>query len=123
MVGNDIGISDYNVANTYPINLGTTAAVYLVEGNQINLTQAPTGTVIGSNSQGLWAAGTIYEWANTLQNTNGTAYGICCQTPGFQAGEVHMGVSQGAHWNSPLQTSSMDEMSFGGFIETALRLR
>jgi hypothetical protein len=115
VVGNDIGISDYNVANTYPINLGTTAAVYLVEGNQINLTQAPTGTVIGSNSQGAFGPqGTMYEWANTLQNTNGTVFGICCQTPGFQAGEVHMGVSQGAHWNSPLQTSSMDEMSFGG---------
>ena len=51
VVGNDIGISDYNVANTYPINLGTTAAVYLVEGNQINLTQAPTGTVIGSTAK------------------------------------------------------------------------
>ncbi|MFL6308105.1 MAG: beta strand repeat-containing protein [Candidatus Sulfotelmatobacter sp.] len=115
VVGNDIGISDYNVANTYPINLGTTAAVYLVEGNQINLTQAPTGTVIGSNSQGAFGPqGTIYEWANTLQNTNGTVFGVCCQTPGFQAGEVHMGMAQGAHWNSPLQTSSMDEMSFGG---------
>jgi hypothetical protein len=115
VVGNDIGISDYNAANTFPINLGTTAAVYLVEGNQINLTQAPTGTVIGSNSQGAFGPqGTMYEWANTLQNTNGTVFGICCQTPGFQAGEVHMGVAQGAHWNSPLQTSSMDEMSFGG---------
>ena len=115
VVGNDIGVSDYNAATTYPINLGTTAAVYLVEGNQINLTQAPTGPVIGSNSQGAFGPqGTIYEWANTLQNTNGTIFGICCQTPGFQAGEVHMGVSQGAHWNTPLQTSSMDEMSFGG---------
>lgn len=118
VIGNDIGVSDYNAASTYPINLGTTAGVYLVEGNQINLMQAPASTVIGSNSQGTFGPqGTMYEWANTLQNTNGTAFGICCQTPGFQSGEVHMGASQGAHWNSPLRTSSMDEMSFAGLYK------
>lgn len=115
LVGNDIGISDYNVANTYPINLGVTAGVHLVEGNQINLMQAPTGTVIGSKSGGTWGPqGSMYEWANTLQNTNGTEHGICCQTPGYQGGEVHMGAATAAHSNSPLQRSSMDEMSYAG---------
>ena len=115
VVGNDIGVSDYNAANTFPINLGSTSGVYVVQGNQINLTQTPTTTVIGSKSQGSFGPlGTIYEWANTLQNTNGTLLGICCQTPGFQSGELHVGVAQGAHWNSPAQTSSLDEVSFGG---------
>jgi hypothetical protein len=83
VIGNDIGISDYDVANTYPVNLGTTAAAYLVEGNQIHLNQVPTTHVIGSKSQGTYGPlGTMYEWGNTLQNTNGTALGICCQTPG-----------------------------------------
>jgi hypothetical protein len=118
VIGNDIGISDYDVANTYPVNLGTTAAAYLVEGNQIHLNQVPTTHVIGSKSQGTYGPlGTMYEWGNTLQNTNGTALGICCQTPGFQAGEVHMGTSQYAHSNSPLRTSSMDDLSFSGLFK------
>jgi hypothetical protein len=118
VIGNDVGISDYNAANTYPINLGTTAAVYLVEGNQINLSQTPTTHVIGSKSQGSFGPmGTMYEWANTLQNTNGTALGICCQNPGFQAGEVHMGAALAAHGNWPLQASSMDQLSFAGLYK------
>lgn len=110
VVGNDIGVSDYDVANTYPINLGTTWAPYLVEGNQIALAQAPAGSVIGSKSQGTSGpVGTMYEWANTLQNTNGSVYGICCQMPGYQLGEIHMG--------GLLRKSSVDELSFAGLYK------
>lgn len=120
IIGNDIGVNDYATATTYPINLGTTNGMYIVEGNQINLSQTPGSYVIGSNSQGSFGPlGTIFERGNTLQNTNGGVFGICCQTPGFQSGELHDGVAQYAHAISPVRTSSMDEISFalykGGF--------
>jgi len=115
VIGNDIGVSDYATATTFPINLGTTNGMYIVEGNQINLSQVPSTYVIGSNSQGSFGPlGTISERGNTLQNTNGTVLVFCCQTPGFQAGEVHLGAAQYAHATTPLSSSSMDEVSFAG---------
>lgn len=90
VIGNDMGMDDFDNVNTYPVNIGTTNAPYIVEGNQAVMLIAPFGTIVGSKSQAAGAAGplgTIRLWGNTIQGTNGTVFGWCCQTPGFQSGQ------------------------------------
>jgi hypothetical protein len=113
VIGNDMGVSDYDTANTYPINLGTTTGSYIVEGNQINLTQTPTTTVVGSKSQGTFGPqGTIILKGNTFQNNNGVALGFCCQSPGWQQGQFELG-GAGFHFIVPTVSTTYDEVDYG----------
>jgi hypothetical protein len=113
VIGNDIGISDYDTANVYPINLGTATASYVVAYNQANLTQTPAGPLVGSKSQGTSGPqGTIYLGMNTLQNSNGTVFGWCCQSPGFQLGSYEIGAA-GLHAIGPVTKNQFDELISG----------